>query len=170
MRSHEEMPTSGMKWKKLSLFRRSYELRAGESRYGSLEWGNAFGTQARGEILGSVWRFRRSGIFKPIVTVQSFETGTTGILRCHWNGEGTLELEGGRRYHWRRLSFWGCRWAFLDDAGVSRVRFRPEGLLRCCGLVDVPEEGGRGSDIPLLVLLGWYLKVLAEGDAAVVAA
>ncbi len=163
------LPQAGMEWKKLGIFRRSFELRAGDERFGRLEWDSMLSNQARGEILGSAWSLRRHGIFKAIVTLRvAGAEAVPGIFRYHWNGEGTLELESGRRYHWRRLSFWGCRWAFVDDAGIEKVRFRLEGFLHGCASVELAEDNE--GDTPLLVLLGWYLRVLAEGDAAVVAA
>jgi hypothetical protein len=169
MRQRPDLP-DGLKWKKLGLFRRIYELRGEDQRYGGLEWGNAFGTQARGEILESFWSFRRTGLFKPVVTARPAGGGAAAILRCSWSGGGILQLENGRRYLWKKMSFWGCEWAFLDETGAVVVRFRPEGILRCGGIVDLATERAQGADIPLLVLLGWYLKVLAEGDAAVAVA
>jgi len=169
VRQQPELPQAGMKWKKLSLFSRSYELRAGDQRFGSLAWGNLFSNQARGEILGSAWTFRRHGILKAIITLRRpGSEAAAGVFRYGWSGDGILELESGRRYHWRRLSFWGCRWAFVDDAGRDKARFRLEGFLHGCASVELSEDNE--GDTPLLVLLGWYLRVLAEGDAAVVAA
>ena len=171
MRSHEEMPTSGMKWKKLRWFRRSYELRAGERRLGGLEWGNPFGTQAGGEVQGAAWSFRRTGIIHPIVTLRPAGSETEpGVFRYGWTGDGTLHLESGRRYLWRRMSFWGCNWAFLDETGAAVVRFQAEGVFSCCSAVEFQAGGAPSGDAPLLVVLGCYRKVLAEGDAAVVAA
>ena len=170
MRPQQEMLSPGMKWKKLGLFRRIYELRGADQRLGSLEWGSAIGSQARGEILDSTWSFRRTGFLKPIVTARPAGGGAAAILHCRWSGGGLLELENGRRYLWKKVSFWGCQWAFLDESGAARVRFRPEGILNSCCSVDLAADQAQDSDIPLLVLLGWYLKVLAEGDAAIVAA
>jgi len=165
----QELPQAGMKWKKLNIFRRSFELRAQDQRFGTLEWESMLGNQARGEILGSAWVFRRHGFLKQIVTLRKPGTeAAAGIIRYCWSGDGVLELESGRRYHWKRLSFWGCRWAWVDDAGTEKIRFRLEGFLHGCASVELSD--GRDGDVALLVLLGWYLRVLAEGDAAVVAA
>src|SRR5262245_56104305 len=170
VRQQPELPQAGMKWKKLGLFRRIYELRGADQRYGSLEWVSALGTQARGEILDVSWSFHRAGLVKPVVTASPSGGGQTAILRFSWSGGGLLELENDRRYYWKKMSFWGCEWAFVDESGALVVRFRPEGILRQCASVELPADQAHGGDIPLLVLLGWYLRVLAEGDAAVVAA
>ncbi|HEU5181670.1 MAG TPA: hypothetical protein VFW45_12845 [Candidatus Polarisedimenticolia bacterium] len=169
MRPQPELPQAGMKWKKLGIFSRRFELCREDQRFGSLEWQSVLGSQARGEILGSVWSFRRHGLLKAMVTLRRPGTeAAAGIFRYGWSGDGLLELEDGRRYQWKRLSFWGCRWVFLDHAGNEKVRFRLEGFLHGCATVELADE--RDGDVPILVLLGWYLRVLAEGDAAVVAA
>ncbi len=169
VRPQPELLKAGMKWKKLSFFRRSFELRAEDQRFGTLEWESILSNQASGEIAGSPWTFRRHGLLKATVTLRRPGTETAaGIFRYGWSGDGILDLEDGRRYQWRRLSFWGCRWAFVDDAGNEKVRFRLEGFLHGCASVDLSDD--QDGDIPILVLLGWYLRVLAEGDAAVVAA
>lgn len=175
MKTIREAAGHPLEWTQRSVFRREFELRAGDDIVAILRWEKTFGSLARAETAEGIWTFKRSGFLRPKVTVR--EAGTESdiaVFKPNWIGEGTLQFTDAGRYTWAKCSFWGDQWAFADDMGNPMVYFKPKiSLLAKKVEVNIQPEALSAPDLPLLALLGWYLLVLLseeEQDAAAAAA
>ena len=99
------------------------------------------------------------------------ETGAAGepavFSPAGFLGKGQLVLPDGRSYGWKMTSFWGSRWAFVDDSDRPLVSFTSRNRFFRAGC-DV--ELGAGTlarpELPIFVLLGWYLLLKRREDSA----
>ena len=78
-----------------------------------------------------------------------------------------LDLGSGVQLRFGAASFWHSQWDWIDAQNQPLVHFKShQGLLKVEGEVTVEAGAMKSPDLPLLVVLGWYLLVLFARDAA----
>src|SRR5262245_40785749 len=170
MRTLEEVAGRALTWQEPFCGTRQSELRAGDEVVATLRWKSALGSCAIAETAGGAWTLERRGIFNPTIAVRKTDsTIEVATMERRWNGCGTLQGPGGRRYQWSKPSFWGGEWNFTDDAGRVVMRFRPR-VLKSSAPITIEAAGASAQDVPLLLVVGWYLIVSMARDGAVAAA
>jgi hypothetical protein len=130
------------------------------------------GSLAEAEFGENRWTFKRGGFLRPRVTVRTNTAAEdAAVLELSFGGGGLLRVRSGRCFRWSRQGFWSHRFAFADDKGVELVIIEPKlGLLRRSGAAYVCEKAADLQELPLLLLLGWYVTMLiSDDDAAAVA-
>lgn len=141
----------------------AFELRAGDEVIGSLRWERS--SLARGETADQQWTFKREGIWHPHVTVRIAGSDVNlGLFHPNWMGGGTLELEVGRQLRFGPASFWSSQWNWME-VDQPLVHFTRRGLFRMESHVEIENPAAVSPDMPLLVVLGWYLLVMSALDA-----
>jgi hypothetical protein len=152
-------------WIQPAARKREHELRAGEEVVATLRFQR--GSLADAEADGHHWTFKRQGFWQPRVTVRvAGSDADIAIFRPHWAGGGTLELADGRAVRLASANFWQSEWVWQEkDRPVIRFKGR-HGIVKAKGAVEIQPGAAGLPDIPLLVLLGWYLILLHADDAA----
>ena len=158
---------------------RWFELRAGRDVVATLGFETLCGSLAGAQSADGSWTFKRLGFFNPRVTVRrAGEEVNLAIYTPRWTGrEGTLEFPDGRVFGWVQANFWATKYQITDTAGYSLVSFesgaeksRLSDVFKTQARVETGPRGRALPELPLLVLLGWYLIILQKQDAAAVAA
>lgn len=158
---------------------RHFELRAEDEIVATLGFETLCGSLARAQSADESWTFKRIGFFNPRVTVRKAgEEANLAVYTPRWTGrEGTLEFSNGRVYRWVQANFWATRYQISDEAGNPLISFRSgagksklSDLFKTQARVEIDLRGRALPELPLLVLLGWYLIVLQQEDAAAAAA
>lgn len=146
----------------------AYELYAGEDLVATLHWR---GSLAEACTAGCQWTFERGGLWHPHVTVRAAGSDADlATFTARWTGTGTLECGGGRCFQWRAQDVWHTHWAWQDAEGTTLMRIgaqakSEQGGRASKGLVELTPAAVGLTELPLLVLLGWYLVVLQARDA-----
>jgi hypothetical protein len=135
-------------------------------------WTKWFSDLAVGEIADGIWELDRPGFFRDRVVVCERQTGIEiAAFEKGWLGEGTLFLTGSRSMQWYRTKAFCNHWAlsYEDDEMILEIR---EGMRWFKHEADVVLYPGaeREPDLPLLILIGWYLVFMSIQDSAVVVA
>ena len=142
-----------------------FELRAGDEVAGRLRWERL--SLAGGEMAGQRWTFKREGFWHPRVTVRvQGSESNVALFQPNWTTGGTLELEAGRKARFGTANFWAAQWDWIDESGLPLVHFQNHGKgfkLEAQVVIEDHAEGSR--DMPLFVVLGWYLLVLSSLEA-----
>jgi hypothetical protein len=173
MRTIQDAAPSNLSWQQPQALRCEYELRAGDELLATLRKTSTFGSAMDAEIGASRFTFKPEGFFRSRITVQ--ETGAAGepaVFQSGFCGGGRLALPDGRSYRWKMTSFWGSsRWAFVDDSDRPLVRFKSRNrLFRAGSDVEVGPGALALPELPVLILLGWYLLLRIQQDSAGAAA
>ncbi|HEY3570429.1 MAG TPA: hypothetical protein VGP73_21040 [Thermoanaerobaculia bacterium] len=172
MRTIQEAAPSHLSWQQPQAFKCAYELRAGDELLGALRKTRKFGAAMEAEIGGTRYTFEPAGFFRSRVTVR--EAGAAGepaVFQSGFCGGGQLLLPDGRSYRWKMTSFWGSRWTFLDDSDRPLVSLRPRNrVFRTGSEVEIAPGALRMPELPVLVLLGWYLLLRINQESAAAAA
>jgi hypothetical protein len=173
-----EATAGGLYWVQPERFARWFELRTEGQLVATLGWETSCGTLARGEAASGSWTLKRVGFLNPRVTVR--ESGSEVDLATfwpRWMGDGTLEFAYGKAFRWQSTNFWATDWMFTATDGTPLVAFKEgseEGglsnLFKMQSLVEIQAQALELVELPLLILVGWYLMILRQDDAAAGAA
>lgn len=159
-----EVAGSELKWvPKL----KGFELKRGEDVVGTLKFRSMFGTFATGETGDGAWTFKRIGFFRTAITIRNAATDTeVAVFRnSTWSGGGTLELPDGGKYK-ADTNFFETKLAITDEREAPLVYFRNTGLLRSAAAVEIAPSALSVPELPLLVILGFYLMIMISRDSA----
>lgn len=153
-------------WVQPSVTKQAFELRAGEEVVATLVWQRS--SLARAEIAERSWSFKREGFWHPQVTVRDPDSDQNeAVFRPSWTGGGVLELSNGRLLRLGTANLWHSQWDWQLPDGSRLVHFRSRsGFLKSGAEVNIAEGAQDLPELPLLVVLGWYLLVLFARDAA----
>ena len=169
---------SKLYWVQPRTFERKFELRAEKGLFGMLSFGTPLGTRAAAEVATGSWTFKRVGFLNPRVTVR--EAGKEADLAVFWPkfwGGGTVEFATGGRFQWKSLNFWATSWGFADTREELVFTMKPgaekpklSDLLKTQAVVEIGTHSYGLTELPLLLMLGWYLMIMQKDDAATTAA
>lgn len=154
-------------WKQPNLFKMNYELQRDREVLARLHFPTSFKTAALARCADGSWTFERSGFIHYKVRVTSPDVGQPlAVLDYKTNRVETLS---GQTYLFK-VNFWQTEYTFHTHAGQPWLRMVSKGVLNPAlevkifpAAVDLPAP----SPLPWMILLGWYLVVLAHNDAVV---
>jgi hypothetical protein len=152
-------------WIQPAARKREHELRAGDDVVATLRFQR--GSLADAEADGRHWTFKREGFWQPRVTVRVPGSDTDiAVFRPRWTGGGQLELPDGRIIGFTSANFWQSQWVWQDKDRPLLLFKGRHGIIKADGAVEIQPGAAALPDVPLLVLLGWYLILLHADDAA----
>ena len=158
-------------WSQPAAMKLVFALRAGteEDQVGSLAFRSLFGTQATAESGDEAWTFKRVGFFHPRVTVRRLGTDDD-VATFHnntWSGGGSLVIPGGPTFR-ASTNFWQTKYEIATPEGDPLVRLHYGGVFRLHADVEILPAARTLPELPLIVLLSWYLAVMLYRDAQAV--
>jgi hypothetical protein len=163
MSTHGEIPGAGLVWTKPRWSKREFELHAAENTVvATLAFSRNTRAQAQwGEIH---YQFSRQGWLRPRILVHAADAGEaeTPIATFAQRG-GTLSVSDGRTFSWTKPRWLTSERIWVDSAATELVRFHP--ARHATVAVTTPPEVTHWPELPLLIVLGQYLIVLAAQDA-----
>jgi hypothetical protein len=166
MRALREVADGELLWVQPSRMKQSFELRAGDKVVATLRWERS--SLATGETAEQSWTFKREGFWHPRITVRiPGSDDNVALFNPGWAGGGSLELPDGKTLHFGAANFWRSQWDWVDSARAPLVHFKShQGILKTEGQVEIEGTAVDSPDLPLLVVLGWYLLILFARDAS----
>jgi hypothetical protein len=172
MRSMNSIDLSNLIWKQKRFGVHDFELRSEKDIVAVMYWTKWFSDLAIAETADRAWEMDRIGFFRDRVVVSEQPTGKeVAVFDKGCFGEGTLSLRDGRSLQWYRTKALCNFWALsnADDEVILEVR---EGMRWFKHEADVVLYRGaeREAELPLLILIGWYLVFMSIQDSAAVVA
>ncbi len=162
MNSLSEVGTREIIWTGPDPSGRVYVLKAGDQEIGSLKLEDKAGSLVTGSLAGREWIFERSGILHPRVKIRPADSDEpVAELALRFTGSGLVSFASGARYSWRPCNVLTSRWCLRREGEDKLICFVKEGGLSARGARVVPcVDCAALPEFPVLVLLGWYLRVL----------
>ena len=156
-----------LKWVQPSAWKMEYELRADDELIATLRFRSSFGSFATAESADGCWTFKRIGFWQTKATIRACGSDAEiGIFKNNtWSGGGTLELSDGRKLP-ASTNGWRTTFEFKSEAGETLVRFKCGGIVHLSATVEIQPDAAGLPELPLIVMLGWYLTVMMYMDAA----
>ena len=169
VRTIAEVADQELVWIQPARLTQSFELQASDEVVATLEFQRA--SLASGETADQRWTFKREGFWHPQVTVRVPDSdANVAVFKPAWTGGGTLEIPQGRQLRFGAANFWHSQWDWSDASNQPLVHFKSHaGLFKMEGEVDIESGAVSLPELPLLVVLGWYLLILFARDSAAAA-
>ena len=161
-----------LNWMQPHALKMEYELYAGNTVAANLLFRSSFGSFATATSLDGSWTFKRVGFWQTKVTIRASgaETDLAFFKNNTWNGGGTLEFPGGRKYL-ANTNFWATQFEFTKETGEALISYKNiGGMLHMSSCVKIHALAKDIPEMPWMVSLGWYLTVMMYMDSAAVVA
>ncbi|OGN90953.1 MAG: hypothetical protein A2Y88_14160 [Chloroflexi bacterium RBG_13_48_10] len=169
---------SELYWVQPLTMRNNFILRSGERIFGRLEFRSVFSSLVQAVAAHETWTFNQVGFISPRVIVR--RSGSESDLASYqpkWTGtEGQIKLSRGEVYIWRVANFWSTRYAIANKDGTEIVTYQSgsdekkiSNLFKQQARVHITLEAWQLSELPLIVMLGWYLVILHYSDSSAAA-
>ncbi len=165
MQSLSNLNGSELRWIRPRRLRPDSELRAGDTLIATLTW--ARGSRASARWGATQYGFNRQGWFRPRILVHDErpEIATAPDAPVATFARDALTCADSHVYRWKKPKRWTNERMWVDAASIELVRFSPG--KKSTNIVLVAPSSATPADLPLLILLGQYLLVLAAQDAEV---
>lgn len=159
-----------LSWTQPKAMERRYVLDANGEELAVLAFHSACGTLATAECPEGRWSFKRVGFLHSRVTVreQGSEQDLAVFQPATWSDGGTLTLADGRTLR-VTTNLWQTRVELLAWDGGALVRFTVGGFIRVAVDVEVLPPAATLPELPWLLILGCYLIVSMQTEAATAA-
>lgn len=166
MQKVREAARAGLTWSQSSALRMEYELRSGEALVGTLKFRSAWGTLATAESGDGCWTFKRIGFWQRKVSVRvcGSDVDLAVFTNDTWTNGGTLEFHG--REYQATTNWWQTKLLFQIEEDKPLVRFHYGGVFRRSADVEITPAAREIEDVPILVMLGWYLAIMLDMDSS----
>jgi len=182
MKSLKEAGKEHLNWTQPKTTQQFFELKGNDDLFGTLLFPKSVGSLAEAETVEGKWTFKRIGFFTTKISVRKFgEEKDLAIFKPNLTASsGDLDFSGGKKYQWHASNFWGTRFEFKDEKGEVVLTFRSgiedpklKDWFKTQARVEIAEDKINVTELPIMVLLGWYLIIVLQMDSstgAVVAA
>jgi len=167
MKRLAELIDRELEWTQPGAFKMHYELHAGDELAATVRFRSAFGSFATGESADGCWTFKRVGFFQTRVTIRvcGADTDMAVFRNNTWSGGGELELPHGGKVL-VTTNLWQTNLEFKTESEQPLLRFKSAGFIHLSALVEIQREAIGLAELPWMVMLGWYLIVMMNMDAA----
>ena len=167
MRKIADSIDRGLEWSQPTMMKQEFELRAAGELVASLRFRSSFGSFATGTSGDGCWTFKRVGFWQQTASVRLCDSETQVALFRNktWSNGGTLEFASGRTYR-ATTNFWSTKFEFWDGSDHRLLRPDYGGVFHLSARVEIAESSASLPDLPVLVLMSWYLAVMLHRDAS----
>ena len=158
---------TGLTWQQPHAFNRSAELRSGDSVIGGLTFVKQFGSLAEGRVGDQSWTLKRRGFLNPEVSVRAAGSEQEiATYKPNWTGTKGLILVNGKQFHLRAGNMWASEWLLESDEGHPLAQLHNKGFLKHGATLEVPPVARELEELPLLMVLCWYVLTLFQQDSS----
>ena len=169
MRPISEVATQQLLWVQPAARKKAHELRAGDEVVATLVFQGA--SLADAVAADQHWTFKRQGFWNPRVTARVAGTDAeVAVFRPRWMGGGSLDSPKGKTIDLSAANLWHTRWVWKEGDSTPVLFKAHQGFIKSGAEVEITPDAVKRSDLPLLVLLGYYLILLYAQDSAAAAA
>lgn len=138
-----------------------YYLSNENDKIAKLSWASKSGTLATGKMKSGEWSFKRTGFFRPHITIRrSNSKQNIGVIKFNFTNNSVLKFLSGEIFYWRNLNAWRGEWGFLDENENLILRVVPnfnkkgaDGFVYIESLEEVNEIA------EILLLVSWYTVI-----------
>ncbi|MBF8249199.1 MAG: hypothetical protein HW374_1999 [Bacteroidetes bacterium] len=163
MKSIESMIGRELQWVHPSIFKRTYELRAGDIVVARMEWKKFFAMEAKAESADGCWNFEQKGILKSEVAVRLCDSKEPLAIfqETRFKKEQKLSLPHGR-FVTLKPNFWRTTYTLASETGEPLVILKKHAFFSSRYDVELRRKGGSFPEFPWLVLLMWFIVLVTQ--------
>lgn len=164
MKTISESPITTLQIIKPDIVKKYYEMKSGEEQYGFVELIHNVGTLAKIETEQGVFTAKRSGFFKPYITLRKDKMNTDEVI-AYLNIEGNTKISlGGNNYYFRLVNLWKNQWGWTNEKNQIIMRYKPTVAGFIKGDVEFSKDFTYLPFIETIAMLGIYFLTQLEDE------
>jgi len=157
MKNIESMVGRELQWVQPSIFKREYELRAGDIVVAKLGWVKFLGMTVKAESADGCWMFDQKGFLKSELTIKKCDQDETIVCIKEERFKRTQKIElSNNRHLTLKANFWRTTFTLETDTREPFVIVRKHGFFSTRFDVELRRRGTSLPEFPWLVLFMWY--------------
>jgi hypothetical protein len=154
-----------IQWQQVSWWKRHYIMYVDGDPTATLRFSN-WSNAATVDGLGERWTFERKGFWRQEILTRDEDLGESAKpFRYNWSGGGKLTLDETHILTLRHNA-WGSKTYWETDSKEVVMTFRRVGFWKSSTVVEFGDTAGTYPELPTLIFLGFFLRILHEYDAA----
>jgi hypothetical protein len=152
-------------WLQPSIFARHFELYSENNLLGELRFekaSKAYGTLAMSGSATESWMIKDAGFLKwRVILQESMAKDDLAVFRPNFRGDGWVEFFQGSKFHGKPTNYWRTKWGFSNvrEELLFVVKSKTSYRLQVQSIVEIGAQWRDLDELPLLLMLGWYLRV-----------
>jgi len=156
MHNLRSMSGRQLHWVRLSPFKRTYELRSGETPVAEIKFEKPIGWTATATTGEGTWIFERSGFLRSRIAIRDAATTEIANIPEHrGRRRQQILLANGSSYAIRR-NFLGTQFALETASGEGLAFINRIGIFRQTWQTEIRYRAKSITGMPWLVMLVWY--------------
>ncbi len=158
---------SELSWRQPRAFKLEFELKHGEEVVARFHFPKLFSHEAIGESADGCWKFRRRGFLRrrfEIIPCNN-ELPIATLIPDMWERGGELVLSKGRKLH-LSSNWWKATHSVKTDSGETLLECTKRGIFKAAADVRFRAKAEEYTELPWIIMLVWYLIILARRRAA----
>jgi hypothetical protein len=155
-------------WKQMGFGVRDFELMSGEDLVARLYWPKWLSDYAVAECGDGRWGLDRVGFFRDRGVAMDVSTKIeVASVTFNWVGDSEIALPNDRRYQLFKTGILSNNWTLADENEDTIFEMK-EGMrwFKHDAQIDLQVGAIMMPDLPLLLMLSWYLAYMQLQDAA----
>ena len=162
MKSIESMVGRELQWVQPSIFKREYELRAGDIVVAKLGWVKFLGMTVKAESADGCWMFDQKGVWKSELTVRKCDQDEPLLSMKEERFKRTQKIELSEDRHVTlKSNFWRTTFSLETETREPLVIVRKHGFFSTKFDVELRRRGTSLQELPWLLLFMWYFILVS---------
>lgn len=151
-------------WQQRDTLGLNHELQSGDQVVATLKWNWRTGV-ATADAGGHVWTFQKRGVLHPEVRIGVDGQEDAAVFqRRVLTRSGGLELPGLGRLTFVPTGLISRDWEWTDANGALVRLVHASKVIQRIGRVEVAERARSLKELPLLLMLAWYVRMQTDMD------
>jgi len=150
--------------------KKRFEFLVNDQPVGSIDYPKKFQKKAILSAGNHQWKIERKGWWKHTIEIAADQSPYTKLTAIqNWKGQISIRSDDNRQFHLKKKGFWKPVWHWLNEKEESVVELHP-----CIGWPKrkrgtITIHNSNDTILTFLALIGWFVSLTAQEDAAAAA-
>ncbi len=155
-------------WQQPKRFKRFFTLQAGDARYATLHWEKPWSFTASASTADGRWEFAHKGFLQSLIPVRDeVSKSALGVFLTRRYG-GLLTLSERESYLWKLSGMLRAESTWRTTQGIALLHCTPRHWSTTKASLVIAPEATTLPELPLLVALDWYIRLMMFAFAGTV--
>ena len=150
--------------------KKRFEFLVNDQPFGSIDYPKRFQKKAILSADNQQWQIERKGWWKHTIEIAADQSPYTKLTAIqNWKGQISIRADDNRQFHLKKKGFWKPVWHWFNEKEESVVELNP-----CIGWPKrkrgtITIHNSNDPILTFLALIGWFVSLTAQEDAAAAA-
>ena len=150
--------------------KKRFEFLENDQTFASIDYPKRFQKKATLSAGNQKWEIQRRGWWKHTIEIAADQSPYTKLSAIqNWKGQMFIRTDDNRQFYLKKKGFWKPAWHWLNEKEEPVVEINP-----CVGWPKrkrgtITIHNSNDTNLTFLALIGWFVSLTAQEDAATAA-